>query len=183
MKVRDGLLDVKRLDQVSRRGARAVDARSRRPLSPRRLRGCRRRSPSSASTSPSSARRTRSTELLDEVVADCPDLLAVGVHKTREALHDRRLHGRADRRARAGRETRTIAVESEDPDRVLAAVRGARAVRPRPNVSVPRGLKALLGFGATPLRGDRRRHELGEVPPRRARGRTARGGSSSTAPR
>ena len=45
---------------------------------------------------------------------------------------------------------RTIAVESEDHDRVLATLREL-GVRPLPNVSVPRGLKRLLGLG--PRRG------------------------------
>jgi exopolyphosphatase/guanosine-5'-triphosphate,3'-diphosphate pyrophosphatase len=46
-----------------------------------------------------------------------------------------------------GRETRTIAVESEDPERVVSVVRelGLAGLR---NVSMPRGLKALLGIGA-----------------------------------
>jgi exopolyphosphatase / guanosine-5'-triphosphate,3'-diphosphate pyrophosphatase len=43
--------------------------------------------------------------------------------------------------------TRTIAVESEDAARVLAAVREL-GLDTRSNVSYPRGLKALLGIGA-----------------------------------
>ena len=43
--------------------------------------------------------------------------------------------------------TRTVAVESEDPDRVIAAVRELGLVAPH-NVSVPRKLKALAGFAA-----------------------------------
>ena len=68
-----------------------------------------------------------------------------------EALHGRRIHGRADRRARRrDGSVRTIAVESEDHDRVLATLREL-GLRPLPNVSVPRGLKRLLGLG--PRRG------------------------------
>ncbi len=43
--------------------------------------------------------------------------------------------------------TRTIAVEFEDPDRVLAAVREL-GLDGRPNVSLPRELKAMIGLGA-----------------------------------
>src|SRR5262245_57918904 len=43
--------------------------------------------------------------------------------------------------------TRTIAVESEDPARVLATVHDL-GLPPTPNVCVARGLKALVGFGA-----------------------------------
>ena len=48
----------------------------------------------------------------------------------------------------------------------------ARARRRAPNVCFPRGLKTLLGLRRAPLRRDRRRDELGQVPHRRAsRGR------------
>lgn len=45
-----------------------------------------------------------------------------------------------------GAATRTAAVESEDPARVLAALR-ARGLDPRSNTCVARGLKALAGIG------------------------------------
>jgi exopolyphosphatase/guanosine-5'-triphosphate,3'-diphosphate pyrophosphatase len=45
---------------------------------------------------------------------------------------------------RAGeRSTRTIAIESEDPARVVAAVREL-GLASRPNISVPQGLAALV---------------------------------------
>lgn len=44
-------------------------------------------------------------------------------------------------------ETRTVAVESEDPKLVLATMR-ALGLEGRPNVNYPCGLKALAGFGA-----------------------------------
>ena len=77
---------------------------------------------------------------------------------------------------------RTIAVESEDPALVIAAVREL-GLGSRRNVSFPRGLKSLVGFGAQALRGHRRRHELGQVPHRASGARTASGSRSSTAPR
>ena len=46
-----------------------------------------------------------------------------------------------------GRDVRTIAVESEDHDLVLATLLEL-GLRPLPNVSMPRGLKRLLGLGA-----------------------------------
>ena len=86
-------------------------------------------------------------ELLDEVVRPSGRVLAVQVHKHRRRLHDRRLHGRADRRAHRPRSTRTIAVESEDPALVLAAVREL-GLESRRNVSYPRGLTSLAGLGS-----------------------------------
>ena len=44
----------------------------------------------------------------------------------------------------ADRSTRTIAIESEQPGRVIAAVRELE-LNPRPNVSFPHWLKALTG--------------------------------------
>jgi exopolyphosphatase / guanosine-5'-triphosphate,3'-diphosphate pyrophosphatase len=41
------------------------------------------------------------------------------------------------------RSTRTIAIESEEPARVIAAVREL-GLGSRPNVNVPRGLRALV---------------------------------------
>ena len=54
--------------------------------------------------------------------------------------------------------------------RVIAAVRGV-GLDGAVNTSYPRGLAALVGAGPRALRGDRRRHELGQVPHRRARRR------------
>ena len=50
------------------------------------------------------------------------------------------------------------------------------------NTSYPRGLVALLEDRPPTLRGDRRRHELGQVPRRPSTGRRGAGGRSSTAP-
>jgi exopolyphosphatase / guanosine-5'-triphosphate,3'-diphosphate pyrophosphatase len=85
-------------------------------------------------------------QLLDEVVRPRADLRAADVHKLR---HRFTIGGcmaewtdvRADDAS-----TRTIAVETEDPARVIATVRDL-GLESRPNTSYPRGLKALLGFG------------------------------------
>jgi exopolyphosphatase/guanosine-5'-triphosphate,3'-diphosphate pyrophosphatase len=47
------------------------------------------------------------------------------------------------------RPTRTVAIEADDPDRVLATVRDLGLASP-PNVCYPRGLKALVSFEAHP---------------------------------
>jgi exopolyphosphatase / guanosine-5'-triphosphate,3'-diphosphate pyrophosphatase len=86
-------------------------------------------------------------QLRDEVVGPSEDLITADVHKTRrrytiDGAQAELTHVRAD-----GRETETVAVESEDPAQVLAALR-ALGLGSVPNVSYPRGLTALLGFGA-----------------------------------
>jgi exopolyphosphatase/guanosine-5'-triphosphate,3'-diphosphate pyrophosphatase len=86
-------------------------------------------------------------EVLAEVVAPRADLLAVPVHKRRGRFTvggcmAERSELRTDQAV-----TQTVAVESEDPDRVMAAVREL-GLTSRRNVSVPRKLKALAGFGA-----------------------------------
>ena len=86
-------------------------------------------------------------ELLGEIVRPTTELRAVRVHKHREhflvdgcmaELTDLRFDDSA---------TRTIAIESEDPALVRATVEKA-GMGSLANVSLPRGLKALTGFGA-----------------------------------
>jgi exopolyphosphatase/guanosine-5'-triphosphate,3'-diphosphate pyrophosphatase len=73
--------------------------------------------------------------------------LSVEVHKQRAHYRiDGCLAELSEVRA-GGRATHTIAVEGEDPERVIAAVRRL-GLDGRRNVSVARGLKALLGVGA-----------------------------------
>ena len=86
-------------------------------------------------------------QLLDEVVAPQPALRAVEVHKRRArytigGCMTELTDVRAD-----GASTRTIAIESDDAGRVLATVQEL-GLAGRPNVSFPRGLRKLLGFGA-----------------------------------
>jgi exopolyphosphatase/guanosine-5'-triphosphate,3'-diphosphate pyrophosphatase len=86
-------------------------------------------------------------EFLAELVEPNPDLLAVAVHKRREHFTvggclAELTEVRTEQGAR-----RTIAVESEDPALVSEAV-SELGLPARPNVSLPRGLKALVGFGA-----------------------------------
>jgi exopolyphosphatase / guanosine-5'-triphosphate,3'-diphosphate pyrophosphatase len=86
-------------------------------------------------------------ELLDEVVGPIPDLEAVHVHKTRRHVTVGGCMAELTSVSAEGRSVQTIAVESEDPSGVTAAVREL-GLDLRPNVSFPRGLKALLGLGA-----------------------------------
>ena len=147
VKVRDGAMDVKHLEQVNAEGLEqwrpvmkgvfplaAADVRS-------VLGGLHVAVPPLA--------RTAYTleELVDELVRPSDELLAVEVHKRRERYAIRGFMAELTEVRTESVSTRTIAVESEDPSRVLATVRelGLGLV---PNVSFPRGLKALLGFGA-----------------------------------
>src|SRR5262245_61471263 len=82
-------------------------------------------------------------ELLAEVVRPREDLRAVEVHKKRRhytlgGCMTELTEMRADQRT-----TRTIAVESEDPARVIATVHEL-GLPSTPNVCVARGLKALV---------------------------------------
>ena len=85
-------------------------------------------------------------QLLDEVVAPCPDLWALEVHKHRAhhsvagAMVELTAISCEDGRAH------TIAVESPDPAQIVAAIE-ALGLTGRRNVCVARGLKALTGFG------------------------------------
>jgi exopolyphosphatase / guanosine-5'-triphosphate,3'-diphosphate pyrophosphatase len=89
----------------------------------------------------------RLEELLEDLVRPSADLMAIEVHKRRErytigGCMAERTEIRTDREA-----TRTIAVESEDAERVTDAVHEL-GLASHPNVNVPRGLKALVGFAA-----------------------------------
>jgi exopolyphosphatase / guanosine-5'-triphosphate,3'-diphosphate pyrophosphatase len=145
VKVRDGLLDVKRLVQVSDEGLEQWIPIAKDPF------------PATASRLeaalaelgvdvPLTRQAYTLAELLDEVVAACPDLHAVEVRKTRRRFTVSGCMAELTDAHVQGRDMRTIAVESEDHDRVLATLREL-GVRPLPNISVPRGLKRLLGLG------------------------------------
>ena len=108
-------------------------------------------------------------QLLGELVDPRPELLAVDVHKRRRHVTVGGAMAELSELSTDRGVLRTIAVESEDPALVTAAVREL-GLDLRPNVSVPRGLKELVAL--RPLRRGRRRHQLGQVRDRRAaRGR------------
>jgi exopolyphosphatase / guanosine-5'-triphosphate,3'-diphosphate pyrophosphatase len=139
VKVRDGLMDVKHLAQVDDDGLELWKPVMKSPL------------PISAADAEAVLAALRVPAPLDGDTYDLGALARaadgavrlVPVHKTRRhctiggcmaELTD----------LRAGEEsTRTIAIEAEEPARVLAAVRELR-LGSRPNVNVPRGLRALV---------------------------------------
>lgn len=146
VKVRDGLMDVKHLEEVDDRGLeqwRPV-MKAQFPLPAADVRSVLAALHAAIPTLELPAYSL--DELLDRLVGPSRDLLAVDVHKRRRRYA---IGGCAteltDVRTPRG-QTRTIAVESEDPDRVVAVVEQL-GLAVHPNVSVPRGLKALLGFG------------------------------------
>jgi exopolyphosphatase/guanosine-5'-triphosphate,3'-diphosphate pyrophosphatase len=145
VKVRDGLMDVKALQRVSPDGLQqwAPTIKAGFPL------------PAAQVTALAAALRipvptlARSAftlpQLLEELVAPNPALHAVPVHKQR-ARHtiDGCMSEVTEVRA-AGRETKTIALESEDSAALRAAVHEL-GLESGPNLSYPAGLEALLGI-------------------------------------
>jgi exopolyphosphatase / guanosine-5'-triphosphate,3'-diphosphate pyrophosphatase len=147
VKVRDGLMDVKRLEHVNEDGLeqwRPV-LKGSFPLSAGEV-------ASLLSTlgveAPALVREAYSLdELLDEVVGPSGSLRAVNVHKHREHFTpEGAMAELSDLRTEVA-STRTIAVESEDPALVSATVLEL-GLGSRPNVCVARGLKGLVGFEA-----------------------------------
>ena len=149
VKVRDDLLDVKRLVQVSDEGLEQWIPIAKDPF-PETVTRLDTALAELGVDIPLAREAYTLAELLDEVVAASPDLHAVDVHKRRRRFMVGGSMAELTDAHVAGREVRTIAVESEDHDRVLATLREL-GVRPLPNVNVPHGLKRLLGVG--PRRG------------------------------
>ena len=146
VKIRDGLMDVKRLEHTDAHGLEQW-----RPV----MKGA---FPLPAAeveqvfaalgvAPPPLARAAYALEqLLDELLEPEPGLRAVRVHKKRTRYTiDGCLAELTEVVVAAGKAVRTVAVESEDPARVLAAVRtlGLEGIE---NVSYPRGLKRLVGM-------------------------------------
>jgi len=147
IKVRDGQLDVKRLEEVGADGLeqwRPV-AKAQFPLDPDEVVAL---LEALGATAPSLDRDAYDIDqLVEEVISPHDELRAVPVSK-------RRVHYVVDgcmaelTDVRSGRQaTRTLAVENEDPAVVRASVE-ALGLWSRPNVSFPRGLALLVGFGA-----------------------------------
>jgi exopolyphosphatase/guanosine-5'-triphosphate,3'-diphosphate pyrophosphatase len=145
VKVRDGLMDVKRLEAVSEVGLeqwRPV-LKAAFPLTSADVDVV---LTSLGVVRPLARDAYTLDELLDEVVHADPALHSIDVHKRRE--HFTFAHCMAELselRTDVG-SRRTISIESEDPARVLAAVTEL-GLEARANVSVPCALKALAGLG------------------------------------
>ena len=147
VKVRDGRMDVKRLQRVDDHGLELwmPVMKAAFPLDAAAIRDV--FEALGAPAPPLERSAYTFTEFVGEVLGPSPDLLPVEVHKHRE----RHTFGGCmaeltEMRTEAGA-TRTIAVESEDPARVMAAVRDL-GLTSDAVTCVARGLKALVGFGA-----------------------------------
>lgn len=146
VKVRGGLLDVKHLEEVSDEGLERwmPVMKAAFPLAAGDVQRM------MAALGVASAPRDVSTvgDLLAELIEPDPRLLAIGVRKRRGRFT---LDGCMVELTEVGTDsgrTRTVAVESPDLQLVVATVRRL-GLEGRPNVSYPRALKALAGFGAS----------------------------------
>jgi exopolyphosphatase/guanosine-5'-triphosphate,3'-diphosphate pyrophosphatase len=145
VKIRDGLMDVKRLEAVDGNGLeqwRPV-LKGSFPLGAADVRTVL----GALGVSSRALAREAYTldELIGEVVETDPALASVAVHKRR--VHYRLGDCMAElSEVTAGtRSARTIAVEAEDPELVAATVRELQ-LADRPNVCLARGLKTMLGL-------------------------------------
>ena len=146
IKVRGGVLDVKRLEQVSDDGLeqwRPV-AKAEFPIA---AAGVASLLSALGVESPALARDAFELDELVEVVSQSSDLIVVPVHKRRAHYTFGGCAAELTEVRTDALTTRTIAVESEDPALVRAALRTLE-LESQPNVSFPRGLMALVGFGA-----------------------------------
>jgi exopolyphosphatase / guanosine-5'-triphosphate,3'-diphosphate pyrophosphatase len=148
IKVRGGQLDVKRLEEVNDDGLeqwRPV-AKAEFPLDATDVASL---LGSLDVTAPSLDRDTYELDqLIAEVIAPHDELLAVPVSKHRaHYVLDGCMTELTDVRS-GSRTTRTIAVENEDPAVVRSTVESL-CLWSQPNVSFPRGLGLLVGFGSS----------------------------------
>jgi exopolyphosphatase/guanosine-5'-triphosphate,3'-diphosphate pyrophosphatase len=140
VKLRDGLMDVKHLEQVDDDGLELW-----KPVMKASL-------PTSAADARAVLAALRVSAPLDRDTYDLADLAAaaggaisvVPVHKLRRHCAIGGCMAELTDLRAGDRSTRTIAIESEEPARVIAAVREL-GLGSRPNVNVPRGLRALVG--------------------------------------
>ena len=142
VKVRDGRMDVKRLERVSDDGLeqwRPV-LKAEFPLA-------------SADVGVVldalgvTAEPTRDEYSLDDVVRTSADLRAIDVHKRRAHYTFAGCMAELSEIGTDQGSRQTLVFESEDPELVLGAVR-ALGLESRPNVCLPRALKAIAGIGA-----------------------------------
>jgi exopolyphosphatase/guanosine-5'-triphosphate,3'-diphosphate pyrophosphatase len=147
VKVRDGLMDVKRLEAADEHGLEQWKPvmKAEFPV------------PAAAVSEvldalgvalPALARPEYTVgQLVAEVVEPDPDLAAVEVHKHRRHFTVGGAMAELPEIGVGEATKRTIAVESEDPALVVAAVKEL-GLPLEPNACMARGLKAMVGFGA-----------------------------------
>ena len=147
VKVRDELMDVKQLQQVDGDGLQQwlPVMKAAFPLAVDEVRTV--LETLRAPTTPLARDAYTLDVLVDEIVGPSPALRALEVHKRRERYTLGGCMAELTEIRTAAGATRTIALESEDPARVIATVREL-GLGSRPNVCLARGLKALTGFGA-----------------------------------
>jgi exopolyphosphatase/guanosine-5'-triphosphate,3'-diphosphate pyrophosphatase len=146
VKVRDGLMDVKRLEAVDDDGLEQWKPvmKAEYPLP---AAGVEEVLAALAAAVPPLGRTEYTLEqLVEDVVGPEPSLRAVEVHKHREHFTVGEAMAELSEIRTADGARRTIAVESEEPSLVVAAVKELGQPL-RPNVCLARGLKALVGFG------------------------------------
>jgi len=139
VKVRDALMDVKRLERVNDDGLeqwRPV-LKAPFPLAAQDLRFV-------LDTLQTPA------PVLDRAAYALPDVASLTrtatIHKHRAHYHVDGCMAELSELSAGAASTRTLAIEGEDPQQVIAAVRRL-GLAEHPNVSVTRGIKALLGIG------------------------------------
>ena len=143
VKVRDGLLDVKRLEHVNADGLEQWVPVLKEPFPIGAAKAAAVLERLSSAVPPAARDAYTLDELVRELVEPTPDLLAVQVHKRRRRYTiGGCLAELTDLRTDVG-ETRTVAVEAEDAGRVIATVRDL-GLASLPNTSFPRGLEALV---------------------------------------
>ena len=173
VKIRDQLLDIKILEQVNAEGLeqwRPV-LKASFPLSAsavaslRKALGLPAGSPADEGLS--------LDRLLAELAPSGGPVRAVYVGKARTRYHIQGCVAELTEVIADGKTIRTVAIEDEDPGKVIAAVR-SMGLADYPNISYPRGLKQVIGIGWPGRLGrfspgrHRRGHQFGEVPCRRA---------------
>ena len=145
VKVRDGLMDVKRLEAVDGGGLEQWRPilKTGFPLVAADL------STVLAALGVSGTQLERESytleQVVEEIVGTSPALEAVTVHKWRTHYRLSGCMAELTQITAGRRKARTIAVEAEDPVLVAAAVRSLH-LADRPNVCLARGLKTLVGF-------------------------------------
>ena len=145
VKIRDGLMDVKRLEAVDGNGLEQWRPVLKRPF-PLTATDVAALLDALGVPGPELARETYTLEqLVAELVLPNPVLADVAVHKRRARYGFGGCMAELTEVTAVLRTTRTIAVEAEDPALVIAAVRELQ-LADRPNVCVARGLKTLLGL-------------------------------------
>jgi exopolyphosphatase / guanosine-5'-triphosphate,3'-diphosphate pyrophosphatase len=147
VKLRAGLMDIKSLERVSDAGLEQwrpvlkVEV----PLSPENAeRVC-----AALGAAPPATRRDSYTleQLVEELRESQPDLRTAPLHKKRLHYTVGGCMAEMTEVLVEGKVSRTLALESEDPDRVVAAMRDLKLTG-RENTSYPRWLGASAGLGS-----------------------------------